>query len=419
MKKFLIRLPLLLLAALFVIALFSCRTRDFSPAGAGRVPLKPETAADSLSSLADSTADSTLDSAPDAEPETVEIPEPAPTAEELREAVIDRILAEMTTEEKLGQMFLASYSGENTAEILAQYHFGGFLLFAADFESETPETIAADLAALQESAAYGLILAVDEEGGTVTRISRYPQYREMPFPSPREIYHTGGMEGIRADAIEKARLLSSLGLNLNMAPVCDISTEDGDFMYARSLGESAEVTAAFVSLVVEESQQLGIGSVLKHFPGYGKAVDTHTGIAYDYRTYHEFAACDLIPFQAGIDSGAEMVMLSHIIVSAIDPERPVSVSDKAVTLLRNELGFKGVIITDDLAMAGITNFSETGYAALDAVMAGCDMLCCSNWKEQYPAVLAACRDGTIPESRLDDSVRRILRMKISMGIIED
>lgn len=409
MKKFFNRLSplLLLLFAVSVMPLSSCQVKEISAAGAERVPLKQETAADTLSSV------------PNAETETVENPASPPTEEDLREETIDHILAEMTMEEKLGQMFLAAYSGDDTAEILAQYHFGGFLLFAEDFESETPETIAADLAALQESAAYGLILAVDEEGGTVTRISKYPQYRETPFQSPREIYSTGGMEELRADAVEKAQLLSSLGLNVNMAPVCDISTEAGDFMYARSLGESAEMTAAFVSLVVEESQELGIGSVLKHFPGYGKAVDTHTGIAYDYRTYEEFAACDLIPFQAGIDSGAEMVMLSHIIVSAIDPEQPVSVSAKAVNILRNNLAFDGVIITDDLAMAGITNFSETGYAALDAIMAGCDMLCCSNWPEQYPAVLAACQDGTIPESRLDDSVRRILRMKILLGIIED
>lgn len=399
--------PLLLLLLLTVMVLCSCRIREApaeNSAGVGRTLMKEKTTEEPLSLLSENPP----------EPDKVR---PVPTEEELRENTIDRLLSGMTLEEKLGQMFLASYSGDSSGEILAQYHFGGFILFAGDFESETPDSIAADLAALQEGAKYGLILAADEEGGTVTRISKYPQYRTEPFQSPRELYNAGGMDAIRTDAMEKAALLSSLGLNLNMAPVCDISTEAGDFMYSRSLGGDAALTSEFVSIVVKESQNLGVGSVLKHFPGYGKAVDTHTGMAYDYRSYHEIAAWDLLPFQAGIESGAEAIMLSHIISSAIDPERPVSVSAKAVDILRNTMGFEGIIITDDLAMAGITEFSESGYAALDAILAGCDMVCCSNWAEQYPAVLAACQNGTIPESRLDASVRRILRLKMEFGII--
>lgn len=396
-------LPLLLLPLLTVMVLCSCRMRESAAEnsiGVGRVPMKEETTEVPLSSL----------------------PEPAetarqPTEEELREEAIDRLISGMTLEEKLGQMFLAAYSGDSTAEILNRYHFGGFILFAKDFESETPDSIAADLAALQESAEYGLILAVDEEGGTVTRISKFTQYRTEPFRSPRDLYNSGGIDAIRTDTAEKAELLSSLGINVNMAPVCDISTDTEDFMYARSLGENAELTAEFVSLVVKESQNRGIGSALKHFPGYGKAVDTHTGMAYDTRSYEEIAAWDLLPFQAGIDSGAGFVMLSHIISSAIDPDRPASVSPKAADILRNTMGFDGVIITDDLAMEGITEFSESGYAALDAISAGCDMVCCSNWAEQYPAVLAACQNGTIPESRLDESVKRILCLKLTLGIL--
>ena len=208
-----------------------------------------------------------------------------------------------------------------------------------------------------------------------------------------------------------------MGLNVNMAPVCDISADPADFMYKRSPGGDAAQTAEIAAAVIEETAAFGVGSVLKHFPGYGKAVDTHTGMAYDYRSYEETAGWDLVPFQAGIDSGAEFVMLSHIIASSVDPLKPASVSPKSAALLRS-MGFDGVIITDDLAMEGITDFTENGCAALDAILAGCDMVCCSNWKEQYPAVLAACGDGRITESRLDESVRRILRTKLALGILE-
>jgi len=337
--------------------------------------------------------------------------------DELEEAFIDKLISEMTIEEKLGQMFMAAYNDVTAAENLEKYHFGAYILFAKDFENETPESISDKLGQLQESSKYGLITAVDEEGGSVTRISRFSQYRDVPFDSPRVIYSTGGIEAIRAAEREKAELLHSLGVNLNMAPVCDISTDVNDFMYYRSLGENAEITSEFVSAVIEEAREFGVGCVLKHFPGYGSVADTHTGIAYDYRSYSELAASDLIPFKAGIDSGAGAVLLSHIISYGVDSERPVSVSSKAVELLRGELGFDGVIVTDDLAMSGITNFSENGCAALDAISAGCDLLCCSNWAEQYPAVLQACESGAVSEARLDESVKRLLRLKLSLGII--
>jgi len=200
--------------------------------------------------------------------------------------------------------------------------------------------------------------------------------------------------------------------------VADISTGETDFMYWRSVGLDAEGTSEFVRTVIRESKALGVGSVAKHFPGYGSAADTHTGMAYDNRTLDELRAKDFVPFAAAIEEGVNAVLVSHIITSSIDADKPASVSAKTVELLRNELGYDGVILTDDLAMAGITDYCTTGNAALEAILAGCDLLCCTNWDTQYAAVWTAVENGTITEERLNESAARVLRMKYDMGLWE-
>lgn len=357
-------------------------------------------------------------------PETEPVPEPEPvpevipeTPEQVRERRISEELAKMTAREKLGQMFMPAYNDTTVAGI-ADYAFGAYILFAANFEYETVDSLSAKMAALQEQAKYGLLTAVDEEGGTVTRISRFPQYRAEKFKSPRTLYSWGGMEAIRKDAAEKAALLHSLGMNLNMAPVADISVNESDFMYWRSVGLDAEGTAEFVRTVIREGKTGGIGSVAKHFPGYGSVADTHTGMAYDNRTLDELRASDFVPFTAAIEEGVDAILVSHIITTSIDAEKPASVSAKTVALLRDELKYDGIIMTDDLAMSGITDYCTTGNAALEAILAGCDMLCCSNWDIQYPAVWQAVENGVITEERLNESAARILRVKYDMGLWE-
>ncbi|MBQ4591819.1 MAG: beta-hexosaminidase [Clostridia bacterium] len=359
---------------------------------------------------------------PDVVPEPEVIPEPEPepvpeTPDAVRERRISEELAKMTVREKLGQMFMAAYS-DTSAAAIADYAFGAYILFAGNFEFETVDTLSAKMADLQSQAKYGLLTAVDEEGGTVTRISRFTQFRADKFKSPRTLYSWGGMDAIGKDTAEKSALLASLGLNLNMAPVADISVNDGDFMYWRSVGLDAAGTADFVRTVIRESKAGGIGSVAKHFPGYGSVADTHTGMAYDNRSLDELRASDFVPFAAAIEEGVESVLVSHIITSSIDAEKPASVSAKTVALLRDELGYDGIIMTDDLAMAGITDYCATGNAALEAILAGCDMLCCTNWDTQYPAVWAAVESGTITEERLNESAARILRVKYDMGLWE-
>lgn len=333
----------------------------------------------------------------------------------IREERITAALSEMTSREKLNQMFMVAY---NDVSANADDIFGAYILFAWNLENETSDIVSKKLADLQSRSKYGAVVAVDEEGGTVTRISRFTQYRSEKYKSPRELWADGGLDAVVSDTVDKAELLRSLGFNMNMAPVADISQSMDEFMYYRSIGLEPEETAQFVCAVIDSSRDHGVMSVAKHFPGYGGAADTHTGMAYDNRPAEILRERDFVPFKAAIDDGVSAVLVSHIIMEAIDPDKPASVSAKTVDILRNELGYDGVIMTDDLAMAGITDFCTTGNAALEAILAGCDMLCCSNYTEQYDAVWQAVLDGTISEERLNASAARILRMKYDAGLWE-
>jgi beta-N-acetylhexosaminidase len=262
-----------------------------------------------------------------------------------------------------------------------------------------------------------MLIGADEEGGTVIRISGYSQFRAAPFWAPRDLFRAGGFELIRSDTLEKAKLLKTLGLNVNLAPVCDVSTNPEDFIYYRTLGADAAATSQYVRTVVEAMEQAGLGSVLKHFPGYGNNEDTHTGSAYDERAYSVFESSDFLPFEAGIQAGAGGVLVSHNVVSCMDPDAPATLSPEVHRILREELHFGGVILTDDLSMGAIVRFAGDEDAAVLAVLAGNDMLLCSEYESQLPAVINAAKDGRIPMERIDESVARILRWKISLGLI--
>ena len=338
----------------------------------------------------------------------------APSPEE---ALIETTLSAMTLEEKVGQMFLARCPEGDAAALAGEYALGGYVLFGRDFAGKTPETVRETIASYQSASQVPMLIAVDEEGGTVTRVSRDPAFRDTPFASPREVYASGGLEGLQEDAREKAKLLLGLGIHVNLAPVCDLSDDPEDFIYDRSLGGDPEKVGECVSAMVTAMDEMGLGSTLKHFPGYGSNVDTHTGIARDDRPYETFVQRDFVPFQAGIAAGADSVLVSHNIVACMDEDMPASLSPEVHRVLREELGFDGVVITDDLVMDAIGDFTDGETAAVLAVEAGNDLLCCTDFETQLPAVVAAVESGRISEERIDDSVRRILRWKLELGIL--
>lgn len=329
-----------------------------------------------------------------------------------------QLLSNMTLEEKVGQMFLVRCDKATALDDLKQYHFGGFLLFSEDFNNQTKASMQEIISGYQSASQIPLLIGVDEEGGTVNRISKYPAFRKVPFRSPQDLFQSGGLSLIETDTKEKAELLKSLGVNLNLAPVCDVSMNPKDFIYKRSFGQNAERTSEYVAAVVAAMKNKNIGCTLKHFPGYGNNIDTHTGIAIDKRSREEFYTTDFLPFEAGINAGAESILVSHNIVMAFDKAYPASLSSNIHTILRNDLKFHGVIITDDLSMDAIKNYTNNGAAAVLAVQAGNDLLIASDYKVQIPAVISAVENGEIPIDIINESVLRILGWKLSLGLIQ-
>lgn len=346
----------------------------------------------------------------------------APDVPDAQEAYLDALLDAMTLEELVGQMFFVRRPESGAAEDVAAYHLGGLLLFGRDYKDAAGEWLSADalistLQHEQAAARIPLFIGSDEEGGTVTRATRNPNLFSQKLASPQQLYASGGMERVASETLTLAQRLRELGVNVDFAPVCDVSTDENDFIYARSFGKSAQETCEFVTTAVSALHSGGVAAVLKHFPGYGSNVDTHTGIAIDTRPYGTFTESDLLPFSAGIAAGADFVLVSHNIVECMDASLPASLSAEVHRVLREELGFDGVIITDDLAMDAVDAYAG-GEAAVLAVLAGNDMLCTGDYQTDIPAVLDAVRSGRIDESQIRASVRRILRAKLSLGLFD-
>ena len=354
---------------------------------------------------------------PPTSPATQPVTDPATQAPTDPPDPIVEQIGSMTAAEKVGQLFLARYNGSNAVQHTTQLHLGGWILFAQDFENESPDSILEELAALQAVSNIPLLIAVDEEGGTVTRVSRFSAFRDSKFPSPRSLYKKGGTELVLETEAEKADLLSSIGVNVNLAPVCDITTNKDAFMYSRSLGLSPEETGAVIAGMVQTAADHGVAACLKHFPGYANNVDTHVGIAVDHRSLESLEAADLVPFRAGIGAGCDAILVSHTIVTALDDTLPASLSPVVLDYLREEMGFHGVAMTDDLVMEAITDTYGAGEAAVLAVLAGNDLLCSTEYVTQYEAVLAAVQDGRISMERIEEAVYRVLTWKVKLGLL--
>ena len=367
-------------------------------------------------------------------------------------AVADQLLSEMTLDEKIAQTLLVRYPDDATAaSILEKYQFGGYIFFAKDFQGKSAVEVSQMTESLQKVAKVPILTAVDEEGGLVARVSSNQKLRKERFASPRELYAAGGLPLIREDTLEKSRLLSSLGLNLNLAPVVDVSTNPADYMYSRSLGEDAKITSEFARTVIDASRTFNseltsenheastVSYTLKHFPGYGNNLDTHQGTSLDRRSLVDLLSIDLQPFRAGLIAGAEAVLVSHNIVPALDSARPASLSPVVHELLTNVLGFTGVIITDDIAMGAIANpaaASSQNLAnpssensadpeslqvlsenpAVQAVLAGNHLIVTTDYLNSLTAIKSALQRGVFDEAQIDRMARQILAWKSYKGL---
>ena len=333
--------------------------------------------------------------------------------------IIKELVSAMSLEEKVGQMFFVRCPETEAAEKVAQYKLGGYILFGRDFQDKTAQEVRDTIASYQAAAGIPMLIGADEEGGTVVRASSNPHLFPSRCQSPQALYAQGGLDAILQDARQKSVTLLDLGVNVNFAPVADVSTDPADFIYARALGQDAQTTADYVAQVVQVMGQEHIGSVLKHFPGYGSNADTHTGIAVDQRPYETFETSDFLPFQAGVQAGADAVLVSHNIVTCMDPDLPASLSPDVHQILREELGFTGVILTDDLAMEAVAQYAQDGSAAVMAVQAGNDIVLTTDFETQIPQVIAAVEDGSVSEEQIDQAVTRVLAWKYELGLLGD
>lgn len=325
-------------------------------------------------------------------------------------------LQNMSLDDKIGQLFLVRYPDSKAIEDLKKYQFGGFVFFEKDFKNKTEQEVMKMIQELQKNASISLFTAVDEEGGKIVRISSNSNLVKEKFKSSKELYEIGGFAKIKEDTVEKSRVLYHLGLNLNLAPVVDVSTDESDYMYERSFGKGTSLTSTYAKTVIEASKGTGVSYTLKHFPGYGNNSDTHTGSVKDERTLDDILANDIPPFESGIEAGAEAVLVSHNIVTSVDENNPASLSPSVHNMLRNRLNFTGIVITDDLAMSATSSIADN---AVKALLAGNDLLIVTDYDSSIREVKQALASGTISEDLIDNLAFRILAWKYYKGILHD
>ena len=355
------------------------------------------------------------------------------------------LLAEMTLREKVGQLFLvrpdaldpalsqqtiddADVSGvtevsETMAAFLEEYPVGGVVLFGKNITDEVQ--LRGLIAGLQQSSPVPLLIGIDEEGGVVARLANSPGF-DLPRYESAAAVGAQGTDAVRAMSAEIGAYLAGYGINLDFAPVADVNTNpDNPVIGTRAFSSDPQEAADCVNAAVEGFSRAGVLCCLKHFPGHGDtAGDSHDGTVYTEKTMEELRACEFLPFEAGIRAGAPLVMVGHIAApNAVEGEEsdlPATFSRALITdVLRDELGFAGVVVTDSLAMGAITETYTPGEAAVLALQAGADLLLMpAGLAQAYDGVLAAVEDGRLTEERIDESVARILALKQQAGLLQ-
>ncbi|MFJ3700719.1 MULTISPECIES: glycoside hydrolase family 3 protein [Streptomyces] len=358
---------------------------------------------------------------------------------------LKRLIARMSLEEKVGQLFvmrvyghsatepdqadidanLAEIGVRDAAELISTYHVGGIIYFAWAHNTRDPHQIADLSNGIQRAGLAGrtplpLLVSTDQEHGIVCRVGEPATL----LPGAMAL----GAGGSRSDARTAGRIagaeLAALGINQNYAPDADVNVNPANpVIGVRSFGSDPEAVAGMVTAQVKGYQSSGIASTAKHFPGHGDtSTDSHTGLPVILHTREEWAELDAPPFRAAVAAGIDSIMTAHIVVPALDPsEDPATLSRPILTgILREELGYDGVVVTDALGMEGVrTKYGDERVPVL-ALLAGVDQLLNPpDLKVAWNAVLSAVRSGEISEARIEESILRILRLKTRLGLFRD
>lgn len=309
----------------------------------------------------------------------------------------------LSLDEKIGQLLLARYPDKD----INNYNVAGYVFFEKDFKDKNKEQVINMIDNLSKTAKIPLLTAVDEEGGKINRISTNPNLSASPFKGSKEIYDASGLDGIMEDIKNKSKLLSSLHLNVNLAPVVDMSTDTKSYIYDRTIGYGVDITSKYADTVIFSSKGSEVSYVLKHFPGYGDNTDTHNGESTDDTPYDEIINNNILPFKAGIEAGAEAVLVSHNKFTSIDAI-PATLSSAIHNLLRSNLGFTGVIITDDLDMGATKNISDR---YVNALLAGNNLLIVTDYDAAFKQIKSGIESGKVTEDYINKVVLRNLAWK--------
>lgn len=349
------------------------------------------------------------------------------------QARVAAFMREMTLSEKVGQLFILPLYDRRTErydrtaspqalQIIHEYHPGGIILFGGNIDTiDQTRRLVSDV---QKASEIPLFVAVDEEGGTVSRLTASGHMHAVHMPAEAVVGSTNDPHLAYLEGRFVGRELLSLGINMDLAPVADVLTNPANKVIGtRAYGSDPHLAAKMTAAMVRGLQSVGVSSVIKHFPGHGDTVrDSHVGPAVVHHTLSRLRRVEFLPFEAGIAAGADGVMVGHLLLPEIlkDKQIPSSFSPFVVgQLLRREMGFRKLIITDALNMGAIVKFWPSGAAALDAFQAGVDMLLMpADPRAAFEAILAAVHSGEITKRRLDDRVRTILTVKAERAMLE-
>ncbi len=325
----------------------------------------------------------------------------------------------MSTEQMVGQLIVGTCPLDDTAKTtVSKYALGGYLYSTDNFSGKSMEEIKSLISTYKNATSTPILSAVKEEGGYVTTLSDLDAYYEYDFASPRNTFAQGGMDAIKTSEEQKTTMLASAGIDLNLAPVCDMGEEMNHIMYSRSLGGTLDETCEFARTVTNTSQTKGVSVALKHFPGYGTNPDTFEPVVVDTREVSVFEQNDFKPFEAGITAGAHCIMMSNVLVQNLDSNCISSLSTYMHEILRDRMKFTGLIITDNLDNADYSNYSNGKNVYVQAVLAGNDLILVNNIEEAYTSILAAVNDGTIDVEDLQKACTRIIAYKYTAGIMK-
>lgn len=343
-----------------------------------------------------------------------------------------KIVSEMTVEEKVAQLFIitpdaltdntgVTIAGDATKEAVSNTPVGGLIYMSDNLQSPTQvkEMLANTNKYSKETIGLPMFLCVDEEGGTVARVAGSGRFGVDNVGNMADIGENGTVQDAKDIGVTIGTYLSDLGFNVDFAPVADALTNpDNTIVKSRSFGADISEVSDMSVAVAEGLGTKGIKATYKHFPGHGAtAGDTHLGAAYTTKSLDELKEEDLVPFKNAVDNGAEFIMVSHISVPNITGhDTPASLSEKMISdILRGDLGYNGIVITDALEMGAISQKYTSDEAAIMAINAGADMILMpEDFETAYNGVVDAVKSGKISEERLDESVERIVKVKLEL-----